>query len=422
MAGRHLVSQSCYILYLSIFLLSSPTLSFLQNGGGGNIYPLLNHRSNDIQRSTVQNTNDICEEDIATNPSVTSKDATTKANSATNNNDEEDMPFFASWPKWLQNNIRDKGGVQMFVNTATRTIAAPIFYKTYPYCFPEFLRISGHEYAWLVSTLRFMGVISSNQPNINFSKEAYGPHEKQVAQVMISQKAQEAEMTNGKAAPLLLFLHGGAWGSGFATMYRLLSLPFLKRNYRVVILGYRTYPDATIEGQVDDLVQAVEVFTNKYRGVGGNSGPVTVMGHSSGAHVTMLAAMNGRLSSSSVNALIGASGVYDIEKQFQQEKKIGVHEMSPMSAANGASVENFRKYSPAQKIITKDFPPVLLIHGAQDDLTLPQNSQDFSHVLGEERCQCYTIDGVGHQDMIYEVALEGGKAQSVIFDWIESMV
>ena len=295
----------------------------------------------------------------------------------------DDLPFFASWPVPLQNALRDNGGVRFLVNAATRTIAAPLFYLENPWCFPEFVRISGDEHPWLVQIFRAVGVIADDQPDVDFAKEAYGNHPSQVAQVMIAKDSCD-HAPRYKSAPLFIFMHGGAWGSGFPTMYRLLSLPFLKRGFRAIILGYRNYPDANVDGQIDDLAQAVDYFSDKYCGVGGSGGPVVLFGHSSGAHVSMLAAMRGRLPA--VNALIAGSGVYDVERQLLQEKRMGVDEISPMSAANGFTKENFRKYSP--KMIDDDlpesFPPTLIVHGEDDDVTPLENSRDFYHVLNEK--------------------------------------
>jgi len=343
------------------------------------------------------------------------------------------LPFFASWPVPLQNSLRDNGSVRFLVNAATRTIAAPLFYLENPWCFPEFVRISGNEYPWLVQAFRSAGVITKDQPDVDFTKEAYGDHPSQVAQIMIAKDV----LREAKSVPLFIFMHGGAWGSGFPTMYRLLSLPFLQRGFRAIILGYRTYPDTDVDGQIDDLAEAVEYFSDRYGGVGGSGGPVVLMGHSSGAHVSMLAAMRGRLPS--VDALIAASGIYDVERQQQQEKRIGVSEVSPMSAANGFTKESFRKYSPQclNDDLPGNFPPTLIVHGEEDDVTPLENSREFYRVLNDKSRgkmgnfsgqnprlmhQLEVLEETGHQDVVTNTCLGKGRAQSAILNWILSTV
>ena len=355
----------------------------------------------------------------------------------------DELPFFASWPVPLQNALRDHGAVRFVVNAATRTIAAPIFYLENPWCFPEFVRISGDEYPWLVQGFRSMGVIANDRSDVRFSKEAYGDHPSQEAQVMVAKDVDEA---GDKSSPLFFFMHGGAWGSGFPTMYRLLSLPFLERNFRCIILGYRTYPDASVDGQVDDLAQAVEYFSEKYGGMGESGGPVVLMGHSSGAHVSMLAVMRGRLPA--VDALIVGSGVYDVERQKQQEIRLGVSEISPLSAANGFTRENFCRNSPQLLVddIPENFPPTLLVHGEDDEVTPLENSKDFYRILQDKSRgvdlgtsesvsgalarrtpfpkhvhQLEILEETGHQDVVTNTCLGKGRAQAAILDWIAAV-
>ena len=58
----------------------------------------------------------------------------------------------------------------------------------------------------------------------------------------------------------VFFVHGGAWGSGMPWMYRLVAPTFLRLDLAVIVVGYRTYPDAsTINEQVRDVVTAWEV-------------------------------------------------------------------------------------------------------------------------------------------------------------------
>ena len=52
---------------------------------------------------------------------------------------------------------------------------------------------------------------------------------------------------------LILFVHGGAWGSGLAAFYSPLAAAYNKQGFSVAVLGYRTFPDASTEGQVDDV-------------------------------------------------------------------------------------------------------------------------------------------------------------------------
>ena len=184
-------------------------------------------------------------------------------------------------PPQVQRFLRDTGILRNIVDGVTRLTLAPAFFYESPHCFPEFIRIREHPYWLSLATNRIRhnlwNVTDPNaingdasemvegrckiraKPPMSFRKEKYGSHPSQSADAMVQQ--QNTEEVN---VPLLIFFHGGAWGSGFPTMYRLIASPFLEQNYRAVILGYRTYPDGTMDDQIQDLAHAIEYFTGKY--------------------------------------------------------------------------------------------------------------------------------------------------------------
>lgn len=232
----------------------------------------------------------------------------------------------------------------------------------------------------------------------------------------------------------IFFVHGGAWGSGQPWMYRLVAPSFLKRNFAVVIVGYRTYPEAqTIDEQCGDVKLAwnkcEEVLNNlvvpithdecvderdevEENGWVGN----VIMGHSSGAHVALLmlvdmiggwmskndeaeATMITNSSSGSSNSkypwtphyFVGLSGPYDISYHFDYEAGRGVEQISPMKPACGHTRDNFHKASPVKRLLSlfgkqrieekeamsdratsiqQLTPPILLVHGIEDS-TVP---------------------------------------------------
>jgi len=81
---------------------------------------------------------------------------------------------------------------------------------------------------------------------------------------------------------ILFFVHGGAWGSGTPALYISIAHFFLLKNVtfsKVVVLGYEVYPEADMEQQTDSVASALSCLT----------GNVVLMGHSSGAHIALLA-------------------------------------------------------------------------------------------------------------------------------------
>lgn len=353
-------------------------------------------------------------------------------------------------PPPLQLYLRDSGLLRGSVDNLTRLIAGPAFYFEDPHCFPHFIRISEypHTLAEITRTLmlKIFNTVSMKEKlesfsRISFHKEFYGTYPNQKADVMIKEDLlymdsldTEGEKNN---TPLFIFIHGGAWGSGFPTMYRLLSLPFLERNYRVAILGYRVYPQGDMDDQIEDLTKAVEYFTDKYASLNSGSterSKVILMGHSSGSQIAMLSALQGRIVGK-VDAIIAMSGVYDLRVSLEKEIEEGLSYISPMLPACRGMLE---KYSPVllmeklqsqeeeeskDVIAMKVLPPILLLHGEEDTIAFPSWSQkfhDLSKVIGV-KCDLTILKGLGHQDTVLKTCL-GGEIQSVIFNWLESNV
>lgn len=307
-------------------------------------------------------------------------------------------------PVWLQHWLRDSGAVRLGMDTLTRLVAAPNFYRAYPSCLPEFLRLSGFP-LWMGRVVRTLLQIppmeSSSSDPVTLQSVRYGEHPSQFADVL--------ETDDNPTRKTLVFVHGGAWGSGFPTMYRLLALPFLKDGYRVVILGYRVYPAADIEAQIEDICAGMTATTSE-------AASTTILAHSSGSHLTILAALRGKLPK--VRGIIGMSGVYNLEQHYAYEKTRGIHEISPMRAVCQG---DWTRVSPSH-ILTPNMtlPPTILIHGLDDTIVDPRESIELHRNLQHVgiTTDLEVADGLGHAEAVIEACV-GGSTQDLIQNWLK---
>lgn len=277
---------------------------------------------------------------------------------------------------WL-NKCRDSGGFRSIADTLV-TATAPTMAITNPFLAMDFVKLTRRCQEYV-----------------------YGKHPMQVLHVLFPNQEDYKQVGGsiGKPRGLLFFVHGGAWGSGLPWMYRLIALPFLKIGMMVAIVGYRTWPDANVDGQVDDLEQAVLFLSEQFSdfcipmSAGDNPGHLgtCIMGHSSGAHISLLMLVDrarrriqtGNSFPLEFDSFVGLSGPYDISHHFDYEAARGVEEFSPMKPACGYSRKSFRQNSPALRwmhhlsdiseteVSTVDaFPRMLLVHGIEDS-TVP---------------------------------------------------
>jgi acetyl esterase/lipase len=91
-------------------------------------------------------------------------------------------------------------------------------------------------------------------------------------------------------APLVVFVHGGAWKSGdkrnavSAEKIR----HFLDRGYGFASLNYRLYPAVAVEDEVQDVAAALAFLVARAETLGFDARRVVLMGHSAGAHIAAL--------------------------------------------------------------------------------------------------------------------------------------
>jgi acetyl esterase/lipase len=241
-------------------------------------------------------------------------------------------------PLSLQHSCRDSGGFRAIADGLV-TLTAPGMALTQPSLLHRFMHLTRTK-----QTIK------------------YGQHQRQIVDIWVPQhlynidESTQGSITRQSTRRLLVFVHGGAWGSGETWMYRLVAdewvSPDRQTDYAVAIIGYRTYPDGMIIDQVDDCHNAMETtwrfLTEVYKM--NKSTPITIMGHSSGAHVALLWLMRYCKTTSEwygrIDSFIGLAGVYDIAHHFDYEASRGVEEISPLKPVCGSTRTNFRLHSP----------------------------------------------------------------------------
>jgi len=348
--------------------------------------------------------------------------------------------FRARVPTWIQSWMRDSGTVRFIMDTLVWT-GIPALVDDYPWAVDDFLRLTGRDRAKkIVPFLKLNTANGENQPqpefgekkglkakDVAFSIDSYGADPRQfVYSISLPNddkatgiRDEESESTNLER--IITIVHGGAWGSGFPDMYALAATPFLNAGYsQVSIIGYRTFPTANVEGQIDDVVTALELIGK------GPTRNVTVISHSSGSHLLALAFLENRLESMRdiIDQFVALAGVYDIPSHYQFERSRGVERVSPMAAACGYTLGSWKRNSPLRLAkamgVAKSqsrFPrSSLVIHG-RDDTTVPyESSEAFAEACG---LRSEILHQTGHGDVVLQLMF-GGRTRTVVLDWIQS--
>lgn len=125
-------------------------------------------------------------------------------------------------------------------------------------------------------------------------------------------------------APLVVFIHGGAWRAGDKSEAAAMTTHFQGRGYTFASVNYRLRPNVTVDAQAEDIAAAIAVLLERADTFGIDADRVMLLGHSAGAHLAALVSTDPRylarhdLSPSLIDgvALLDSAG-YDVPAQVR---------------------------------------------------------------------------------------------------------
>lgn len=170
-------------------------------------------------------------------------------------------------------------------------------------------------------------------------------------------------------APVVVFFYGGGWSSGSKAMYHFVGAGLAARGVLVVIPDYRLYPEVRFPAFMHDATAALAWAHANVSRYGGNPRRLFLMGHSAGAQIATLLALDAgylqsvRLSPQpDVCGVIGLAGPYDFLPLHSDKLK----------AIFGPEAEHSR--SQPINYVSAQAPPMLLLAGRNDTTVDPGNT------------------------------------------------
>jgi acetyl esterase/lipase len=223
-----------------------------------------------------------------------------------------------------------------------------------------------------------LSFIAANVPAVfgDYQRHAdisYGTNPRQRLDVYVPNKVPV-----GQPCPLIVFWHGGRWSFGDKADYRFVGAALAGLGYVAVLPNYRHYPEVTMPGFMDDAARAGQWAAVHGSGFGADKNRLYLMGHSAGAHLAALAALDPRYFAAtggpvpSIAGVIGLSGPYDFLPLLEAD----VQDMfGPPPRYPDSQPINF---------VRPDAPPMLLVHGLKDDTVWPKNSRNLATALAAQ--------------------------------------
>ena len=166
--------------------------------------------------------------------------------------------------------------------------------------------------------------------------------------------------------------------SGDKADYRFVGAALAETGYAAVVPNYRLYPRVKMAGFMDDAALAARWAAAHAGDIGADRNRLYLMGHSSGAHMAALLALDERYLAAAgqpaprIAGVIGLSGAYDFLPLLE-----------PYVQDIFGPPERYPESQPIN-FVRPDAPPMLLVHGSRDEVVWPKNSRNLATALSAQ--------------------------------------
>jgi acetyl esterase/lipase len=202
--------------------------------------------------------------------------------------------------------------------------------------------------------------------------------------------------TGAAASTVVVFFYGGSWQSGSKELHKFVGTALARHGYVAVIPDYRLYPETRYPGFLDDGAHVLQWAKDNAARFGGDPNRLFVMGHSAGAYIAAMLALDQRWLRSvnmapdrDIAGLIGISGPYDFLPLRSRTLQ------AIFGGANDATTQ------PISHVAT-NAPPTLLLTAKNDEIVDPANSVRLAARLRDtgNDVTVLTYSWVGHLSTI----------------------
>lgn len=226
-----------------------------------------------------------------------------------------------------------------------------------------------------------------------------------------------------KPIPLVVWIHGGAWVGGDKKSPPIADF-LLNRGYAVASLNYRLSDKSKWPSQIYDCKAAIRYLRAHAKDYSLDPERIGVWGHSAGAHLAALLGTSGDVKelegelgnnefSSRVQGVAEWAGPTDfVSIGSQASPKCRIDFKSPNNPiavlmGSSRSEADYLSASPVQ-YVSKDDPPILILHAQDDDLVPFGQAEEFDKILAKfsvphrSHLSSYGGHGLFKQDFIIE--------------------
>jgi acetyl esterase/lipase len=206
--------------------------------------------------------------------------------------------------------------------------------------------------------------------------------------------ALDLYLPSQSAAPLVVYVHGGAWRAGDKTAGTRFATELVKAGFAVASVDFRQTTQAPFPANVHDIKASIRFLRAHAADYGYNVERIGITGESSGAHLAALVGVtNGHAelegtvgadlsTSSAVQAIVSYFAATDLTTILEQSTPFGLNVREPglkllLGDLPKQKPELARLASPVFHVDAQD-PPLYLLHGDRDpQMPINQSLQLF---------------------------------------------
>lgn len=226
--------------------------------------------------------------------------------------------------------------------------------------------------------------------------------------------------------PAIVWLHGGGWRLGDRAGRPDLTRHFAGHGYVMASIDYRLAPGTRHPGQLHDVRAAVRWLRDRASELGADPDRIGLWGSSAGGHLAAMAGVHSNVAqlpgepatttSAAVQAVVDGYGPADLTTSATPEAT-DTPEATLLGGAIRDRLDAARDASPALQVTARlsGVPPFLIMHGADDNLVPPGQSEALYDALAAHGndAALYLIDGFGHGFFNPGNVLELGPGQAL---------
>lgn len=224
----------------------------------------------------------------------------------------------------------------------------------------------------------------------------YGANARQKLDIYLPKAADESTTLK----KVIIFYYGGNWDSGERADYKFAAEALVGHGYIVVIPDYRVYPEVLFPGFMADPVSVAKWVKTNIKKYNGDANEVFLAGHSAGAHIAVMMAINpeylaqASLKPNDFAGVIGLAGPYDFLPLTSDRLKI----------IFGPEAQQWK--SQPINFVDGKTPPLLLAVGMKDNTVWPRNTYNLAKKIKEKNglVEVHEFAGYGHIDMVTKLA------------------